>query len=382
MFNTYLLYVSSFLVTAFLLSRMPLELRYSGNNSIKKKIRCLFYLVFASFFPLFLSSVRYGIGIDYSTYRLIFEKFQHASFGDYWSSSVGYEFGNFLLIKIGYALFGNTEGVFAVYAFFTIVLLVSAVNYYRERVSVGISTLVVFFLFYSGSYNTVRQHLAIAVVIFAYRYIEKKQLVKYLVFIAIATSFHSTAIIMVFAYYLNMYSVEKDNDKSVSNKFLSMDTFIGKILIAAIIISPVIMGGLLNYVSMIPIFSRYFSSYDAASYDITTSLILKLPVYIPLLLAYKVNVRRNNINMFYYIMLLLEFELLLTSTIFKWGFRLSYYAIFAQAILVGVTVKNTANRASKIILSTYFIGWFALQFWVLNFVMGRDAIWPYVSIFG
>lgn len=381
MFGTYLLYISSFLVTGILLSRMPLGLRNSTNNSLSKKIRYIFYLVFASFFPLFLSSVRYGIGIDYSTYKLIFEKFQHASLGDYWASSSGYEIGNYVLIKLGYRLFGNTEGVFALYAILTIVLLVAAVNYYKDRVSVGISTLVMFFLFYTGSYNTVRQYLAIAIIIFAYRFIERRELLKYLLFVLLATSIHSTAMIMLFAYFLNFFDSTENDNENEDKKMFGTSTFMGKVLVLIIILSPVIIGGLLNYVSMIPIFSRYFSAYDASSYDITTSLILKLPVYIPLLLAYRVNVKRNAINKFYYVMLLLEFELLLTSSVFKWGFRLSYYAIFAQSVLVGVTVKNTANRASKLMVGLYFTVWYALQFWILYFVWGRDAIWPYVTIF-
>lgn len=381
MLGTYLLYISSFFMTSILVNNIPLELKEVGSYKLKKKIRYLCYLFIASFFPIFLSSVRYGIGIDYSTYKLIFEKYQYAQFADYLASSFGFEIGNFILIKLGYLIFGNTEGVFAVYSILTIVLLVAAVKYYQNRVSIVTSILVMFFLFYAGSYNTIRQFLAIAIVVFAFRFIEKRQLVTYIIFILIATSFHSTAIIMLLAYFLNFYSINENDSKVAKKKLFGCDKFLRKILIIIIILSPIIFSGLLNFISMMPIFAKYFTSYERSIYNISASLILKLPVYIPLLLAYRVNSKKNSINKFYYIMLFLEFELLLTSTIFKWGFRLSYYAIFSQVILVGATVKNTANRTSKIILSSYFIGWYALQFWILYFIWGRDAIWPYVSIF-
>ena len=376
MLGTYLLYLGSFLTTALSASKSHHRPRLKNQGSIGGKVQYIIYILAISFVPIFLASIRKGIGIDYSTYEIIFAKAKNNTLMEYYASANGNEIGNYFLIKIGYFLFANTQGVFALYAILTFGLLVASVLYYRNRISVFMGIMVMFFLYYTGGYNVVRQYLAMAIVVFALRFIEQRKFTMFFIFVVLATSIHSTAFIMLFVYFLYEPSVQNDGDTK-----MKMRKFRNTFMMIVLIFFPVFMSAILNLISIIPIFTRYFEVYNASSYDITASVILKLPVYIPLLLAYRKNTLADERNKLYYILLVLEFELLLTSTAFKWGFRLSYYAIFSQVILVAYTVKNTANRKTKLIIGTYFFAWYAIQFWILYFVWGRDAVVPYINIF-
>lgn len=374
--GTYCLYISSFIISAFTAVQVARSDNRKDINNVQEKsiLKKVFVILLISIVPVFLASIRNGIGIDYSTYELVFNRYKDVPIGGYFQSNFVYEIGNFLIIKLGYFIFHDVQGIFALYAVFTICLLVAAVMYYEKRISVFIAIMIMYLLYYSGSLNTIRQYLAIAIVSFAYRFIEERKLVKYLIAILIATSVHSTAIIMVFVYFL--YVKETDIGKNIGIK-----KHLVRIAVVLLVLSPVIISGMMSSIANIPIFSRYFDVYEITRINITTSFILKLPVYIPLILAYKKNINVDSKNKFYYILLLLEFELLVTSIYIKWGFRLSYYAFLGQVILVAHTIKNEKLRSNRIIKGCYFVAWYLIQFWLLYFVWGRDAITPFTHIF-
>lgn len=380
MINTYILYIGSFLLTAFLVSRMPLRIQESRiKNESRFHIKYVIYMLFAALLPIFLSSIRSGIGIDYNTYIRLFENYRNITFLDYTKTLQGYEIGNYFIVKLGYALFGETQGVFALYSILTLLLLVISVDYYSDRISVLHGIMIMFFIFYPGSYNTVRQYLAVAIIVFGYRYIENRSIFKYIICVLIAATFHSTALIMLFAYFL--FDVNKKAELQDSRGIISWNSIKSTIKVILLVVAPSLLSWAISILSNIALFSRYFESYDASSYDITPSIILKLPVYIPLVLAYRKNVAKDERNKFYYLLMIIEFELLLTSSIFKWGFRMSYFTIFNQVVLTAYTIRNTKNKSTRYILGLYFIAWYALQFWLLYFVWERDAIVPYTHIF-
>lgn len=375
MIGSFLLYISTIFYSSIVANSV--QEKYDKRN--KRKLINLKYIFEIALIPILLSSFRKGIGIDYSTYEVIFQKTQFMTVHDFVSSSFGYELGNYFIIKTGYVLFGNTQGVFVVYSILTIMLFVSAVMYYCNRISISISVSTMLFLFYSASFNIVRQSLAIAIISYSLRYIEKRQFGKYFLFVLLATSIHSTAVIMLPIYCL--YCVIEKKKKDENDKCVCVIRW--KVIVSSfvIILLPLGFRVLYNQISSIGIFNRYFDNYDIVNNNIIMSYIMKLPAFFPLLVMLKKNLMSDEKNAFYYMLFLLQCVFLSFGSSFKWAFRLSYYPMFSETILIGVTIKNVADLRQKLLLEIYYYLWYVLQFWLLYFVWGRDAIVPYVSIF-
>jgi len=170
-------------------------LAYISSHAIQfekwKKI-----LIFVSGLPLFLvSALRYNVGTDYLSYRYLFT-----------AINTGMRYREIepiylLLNKIVYWLGGNSQWVFAVCA--AIIVYLIAISSFDESSSPGFS-LVLFVLtnYYFYSLNAVRQMTGMAFLVFSIRYIRKRELFKFSIFVFIAAGFHSSCLVFLIAYLL------------------------------------------------------------------------------------------------------------------------------------------------------------------------------------
>lgn len=148
-----------------------------------------------------LSAFRVGIGNDYWTYRY---DFLHIINGD---TGVSYEIGFKALVRILQGLFGydNYRVVFAFMAFVTCGFFVKGL--YDNSDWFGMS----FFLFmangfYFMSFTNVRYYFALAVSLYALRFLFRKELGKFILWILFAALFHKSVLLTIpvflAAYYL------------------------------------------------------------------------------------------------------------------------------------------------------------------------------------
>ena len=156
------------------------------------------------FVPVLLACLREGIGKDYNNYLIIFATYQLVDVKDLLLQR---EFLNPTITKIGFWLLDDVRIVFALYATLTWGLLFAAIMRYRSNVSFFVTTIVLLVSIYSASYNIVRQCLAVAIVIYCYKYIEQGKFWRYLIGIVIASLVHTTALVMIFLYF--MKSIKK-----------------------------------------------------------------------------------------------------------------------------------------------------------------------------
>lgn len=110
------------------------------------------------------------------------------------------EFGFYLLAKLCYSISHS-------YRFFLLVynaIMLSLVYVWIKRQSVNVALSVVFFLLmaYNGSIYVLRQYMAIAILLLSHRYIIDRKLIKFVILIIIAMSFHRTAIIFFPMYFI------------------------------------------------------------------------------------------------------------------------------------------------------------------------------------
>lgn len=143
-----------------------------------------------------LSACRLNVGNDYAKYV----EFMHLIRCD---AYVPTEFGFNFIVKLLYGISGfeNYLLVFAFFAFFTVLLFLTAI--YRQADSVGFS----FFLFmalgyYFQSFSTVRYYLALAIALCAIPYVLRKEWMKFILLILLGATLHKSILVVLPLYFL------------------------------------------------------------------------------------------------------------------------------------------------------------------------------------
>lgn len=142
------------------------------------------------------SALRIYTGNDYQTYISHFHDIYR---GNYVVTERGFN----LIVTAVYRFFQKEcyLVIFALFAFLTVGVFLKAL--YDQSVDFTMS----FFLFmtlgvYFQTYNTVRYYFALSIVLYAMRYILRKQYIRFLIAILIAALFHKTALIVIPLYLL------------------------------------------------------------------------------------------------------------------------------------------------------------------------------------
>lgn len=150
----------------------------------------IFLILFA------LSACRLNVGNDYAKYV----EFMHLVNCD---SYVPTEIGFNLLVKLIYGLSGfeNYLFVFAVYAFVTVFLFLSAM--YEQSDDFPLT----FFLFmmlgyYFQTFSTVRYYLALAVALYSMKFVQRGQWGRFVILILLGSAFHKSLLVVIPLYYL------------------------------------------------------------------------------------------------------------------------------------------------------------------------------------
>lgn len=153
---------------------------------------------------LFLcSALRFDIGNDYRQYT---QTAHEAFVGGYVVTEAGFNW----LVRILYILSGGEyyELVFAVFAFVTLYIFLKA--FYEQSVDFSFT----YFLFmtlglYFQTYNTVRYYLALAIALYAMRYVLNRDLIKFVFWILLAALFHKSVLLTVPVYWMASYAWKK-----------------------------------------------------------------------------------------------------------------------------------------------------------------------------
>ena len=173
--------------------------RIMAGNRQQALNRILLVGIFLTLFAL--SALRIGIGNDYWIYRY---NFLHIISGD---TPVSYEIGFKVLVKVLQGLFGydNYRVVFAFMAFMTCAFFMKGLFDNSDRFAMS------YFLFmangfYFMSFSNVRYYFAIAVCLYAMKFLFRKNFVKFILWILFAAFFHKSVLLTIpvflVAYYL------------------------------------------------------------------------------------------------------------------------------------------------------------------------------------
>lgn len=160
--------------------------------------------VFLSAAPLLIQMVfrDYSVGTDYQRYiNLYLNLLFHSSDAVRADAAAWVGEGWVRLCEIFGAVFSEKHiFFFAFIAVLTIVFFYKAILFENPKSYVGLAVYLGFCLYYN-SFNQFRQMLAAAIVLYAWKYMKKRQMWTCFIWIGIAALFHHTALIMIPAYF-------------------------------------------------------------------------------------------------------------------------------------------------------------------------------------
>lgn len=170
----------------------------------KKSLKCgmrTYSLFWVAMIPLTVVSVlRYKVGTDYTFYlENQFQFIMNLKKPDYWQV-LDYEIGFKKLVEFCGFRLGDVELFFPIVAFIFMLFITFYISDLSENVVLSIF---VFFTscFFNFSFNIIRQTFATAIFLYAIRYMYRREVIKYLLCILLASTFHKTAIIYIFVYF-------------------------------------------------------------------------------------------------------------------------------------------------------------------------------------
>ena len=174
-----------------------------GGNSLSQTesyrtpitVLCLVIIIISM---TFLAAVRYHVGTDFKSYEVIYYQTKDTPFS---IQNLTDEPVTMFIAKLCAYFSDNVQWFFIVFSALTIVpVLVSS---YRETDDyIFVTLLLVFIGWWTGTFNGMRQYLAITVIYCGRKFIKERSLTKYLLVCAIAYLCHKSSIVMVALYFL------------------------------------------------------------------------------------------------------------------------------------------------------------------------------------
>lgn len=161
-------------------------IRLKGNQKV-----IFIFVIFILF--ILLDGLRWETGTDWSLYQDFFLK----NSKEKW---MVFEPGYVLINQIIYSISGNYSVFLIFIAFLIYSLYLKSINDYAIY---PLITILFFYCFFIGYMGMNRQHIALAISLFSFRYIISKEFWKFSLCVAIAALFHRTAFIFFVTYFLN-----------------------------------------------------------------------------------------------------------------------------------------------------------------------------------
>ncbi|MFM0779003.1 EpsG family protein [Streptococcus suis] len=149
--------------------------------------------VFAFVIIFIFSGGRYMVGTDSVTYQQIFERNAEMPWSEIFSPERK-EILFAILSKVTYSYGGMflTQGIFGV---LTLLPVYATLKKDYKQIPMHYAMTIFLLLFFTTSFNILRQMLAVSIVFWGFKFIERGHLLRYILTVLIAMGFHSTALI-------------------------------------------------------------------------------------------------------------------------------------------------------------------------------------------
>lgn len=163
-----------------------------------------------------------GVGVDTKHNVRIFYSIYENGF-----KFVKKEYGFYTIVSILMNLFQNTTMLFLVFSFIIYTLFFNRMWDFKDTIDLRIAGLVFVLNYFGSTLNGMRQFIAIAIIFYGTRYLEKKKIIFFLISILIAMQFHISAIISIafVPFYIDFQQIKEKYTKEQILKILGITIF-------------------------------------------------------------------------------------------------------------------------------------------------------------
>lgn len=337
----------------YILVILAIILLYNKINNKKINVYDIILLLIL----ILVCGLRDRVGTDYGLYKFYYNNIDQNS-----RFEIGFRFLIELSNKIGMSY--NTFLILI--AAITITLFYVAIKKYSSKPAASIFFFVALG-YYAYSFNIIRQMLAIAITLYGINYIKEKKFFKYLILILIASSFHSTALIMIPIYFLLKLKNNKKNNI---------------ILVFICVILPFLYNTIFTFiVTNFEQYSAYatINDYTYTEPGIGTYVIgmVNFVLFILFAINRKKLYKLEDTNDIY--LKMFSYSLLFTSLSFvnsiaaRGGYYLSIYIIYLLPN-IGTCLFKTTNKSFEILVILFFILYYFIH------IISFNEMLPYNSI--
>jgi len=307
-------------------STLSAYLYEKAQSKIKQKL----YYSIAFFIPFFFLAIRYDIGTDYQNYV---EYFYRIANGEMILKEPGYLIVNYLII--GFDL--DVQWLFVFFGFFFLYFSFNA--FPKKGFALGVFLFLSVSYFYEG-FSAIRQGLAIGILAYSMRFIGEGKLVKYLLFVFLASFFHVVTAVL----WLLIYPLVKIN---FNKAFLIIVILISFFLIKY---TGFVDSLLQLAVSIFPKYAWYLNSKFMQAAAVGSGLGVLLKIFFVLMAIFfkeKIVTKYKNSNVAINIAVLYIIALLIHLKIQIFG-RVEHAFVFAFILSI-VYLVNTFQKESRIL---------------------------------
>lgn len=244
---------------------------------------------------------------------------------------------------------------------------------YKEKVPLWLSMLCYLTLYYCRTFNYLRQSIALAIVFWGIRYIEKRQFVKYFIAVLFASLFHTSAWIALLLYIINIVLNSK-NEMIYSFIIVASALFV-------VLAFPIVME-LLNNMNILP--ERYYNyltryARDEAHINLTET-IFRLFWIVLYLLFYKKITKQDGMYKMFGMACILDVILFQLKNTIQYTDRLAFYFGYMQILMYPIIIKNINDKKNQQLVINFISIILLLGFWYYKFVMLKSCeVYPYTS---
>lgn len=358
----------------------------------RRKSKLLFIVLscLALFLPCFLAGVRDDtIGTDMLVYgNKVFKDALSMDFISYMQKDME---PLFLLLVRFISYFTNSIAIY----YFVLELAVILPIYCTLQREKGnkyawVAMMVYYLLLFPYSFNLLRQSIAVSIIFFAFKYVQKHQLLKYIIALIIAMLFHKTAIIGLIIYPIYVLMTENNNNLSKIKQKNELLKFTQKHSTA---ISCIVIFISFGCVTLMEQVINFFYNLDNSAYayfynKIDTSnslvsvlifLILLSPIYIIYLLNRRYYMKKDldiNILFTFSLMGIIMYQARMVSSEM---YRVSLYLYIFLPLFVENVIRLKKNPKTRF-LYILIILVLCVAFFCFFFVKSKwNKIYPYTS---
>lgn len=338
------------------------------TSRTKFNVSSIAYLLLVIFLPVFIGSVRIGIGTDYWGYLKIYQNTRGVSLPELFTTSKEplYALLNYFVNLVS---FNNDQAIFVFTTIIQISLITIALFYYKEKFSIAFGLFIYYTMFFLYGFNIIRQMLALSVTFFAFKYLLANKTKNYIITILFAAMFHYTALICLVFPLLDFKKNRYYNIKRV-------------VYYSLVILSPLLIFPVIRISSYLPGFSYYLKDYSFSFDGYGLGFLAEVLPLVVILIYFRKQLLADKFKFDLFLNIaLLCIPIRFLSYHIWWASRIVLYMTSTNMILVPTVLVLTKKQKGYHFYYFGFIAYYLLHFAYYFVYHNYGGTIPYTSIF-